>query len=151
MQFVVSGGRLDQQPTGCIVVGMYEDGKLSPSAIELDAARGQFINDAWTRGDFEGELGGTLLLNGVPNAVAERVLLGGLGAEREFVESSYHAALRASMKTLLTTGATEATLCVSELSVDGRNSGWKVEQAVQQKMSSVTGSMGLPAGLKLPF
>ena len=27
----------------------------------------------------------------------------------------------------------------------------KVEQAVQQKMSSVTGSMGLPAGLKLPF
>jgi nucleoid-associated protein EbfC len=27
----------------------------------------------------------------------------------------------------------------------------KVEQTVQQKMSSVTGSMGLPAGLKLPF
>lgn len=27
----------------------------------------------------------------------------------------------------------------------------KVEQAIQQKMSSVTGSMGLPAGLKLPF
>jgi DNA-binding YbaB/EbfC family protein len=27
----------------------------------------------------------------------------------------------------------------------------KVEQAVQQKLSSVTGSMGLPAGLKLPF
>jgi hypothetical protein len=26
-----------------------------------------------------------------------------------------------------------------------------VEQAVQQKLSSVTGSMGLPAGLKLPF
>jgi len=27
----------------------------------------------------------------------------------------------------------------------------KVEQTVQQKLSSVTGSMGLPAGLKLPF
>jgi len=27
----------------------------------------------------------------------------------------------------------------------------KVEQTVQQKMSSVTGSMELPAGLKLPF
>jgi DNA-binding YbaB/EbfC family protein len=27
----------------------------------------------------------------------------------------------------------------------------KVEQTVQQKMSSVTGNMGLPAGLKLPF
>ena len=27
----------------------------------------------------------------------------------------------------------------------------KVEQTIQQKMSSVTGSMGLPAGLKLPF
>ena len=27
----------------------------------------------------------------------------------------------------------------------------KVEQTVQQKLSTVTGSMGLPAGLKLPF
>lgn len=27
----------------------------------------------------------------------------------------------------------------------------KVEQTAQQKLSSVTGSMGLPAGLKLPF
>jgi nucleoid-associated protein EbfC len=27
----------------------------------------------------------------------------------------------------------------------------KVDQTVQQKLSSVTGSMGLPAGLKLPF
>ena len=27
----------------------------------------------------------------------------------------------------------------------------KVEQAVQQKMSAVTGGLGLPAGLKLPF
>jgi hypothetical protein len=27
----------------------------------------------------------------------------------------------------------------------------KIEQTIQQKMSSVTGSMGLPAGLKLPF
>jgi len=27
----------------------------------------------------------------------------------------------------------------------------KIEQAVQEKMSSVTGGLGLPAGLKLPF
>ena len=27
----------------------------------------------------------------------------------------------------------------------------KIEQTVQQKLSSVTGGMGLPAGLKLPF
>jgi DNA-binding YbaB/EbfC family protein len=27
----------------------------------------------------------------------------------------------------------------------------KVEQVVQQKLSSVTGGLGLPAGLKLPF
>jgi DNA-binding YbaB/EbfC family protein len=27
----------------------------------------------------------------------------------------------------------------------------KVDQAVQQKMSAVTGGLGLPAGLKLPF
>ena len=39
MEFVVNGGSLAKQRTGCIVAGVYEGGKLSPSALELDAAR----------------------------------------------------------------------------------------------------------------
>jgi leucyl aminopeptidase len=130
MEFVVKDGSLDKQHTGCVVVGVYENGKLSPSALALDTASDHAVSEALSRGDLEGELGTTLLLSPIPNAACERVLLVGLGPEREFVESSYHTALGAATKTLRTTGAAEATLCLNELPVNGRDGAWKIEQAV---------------------
>src|SRR5918911_3879440 len=130
MEFVVNGGSLDKQRTGCIVVGVYEGGKLSPSAMKLDSASGRALSEALSRGDLEGELGTVLLLGRIPNVPSERVLLVGLGPEREFVESGYHTALCAATTTLRTTGAAEATLCLNELPVNGRDGAWRIEQAV---------------------
>ncbi|WP_420475487.1 leucyl aminopeptidase [Noviherbaspirillum sp. ST9] len=130
MDFVVKSESLEKQRTGCIVVGVYEGGRLSPSAMALDTASGHAINAALSRGDLDGELGMTLLLPGIPNVAAERVLLVGLGPEDELVESSYHTALCAATRALSTTGAGEATLCINELPVNGRDAAWKIEQAV---------------------
>ena len=137
MQFALESGNLEKQRTGCIVVGVYEDRKLAASAIEIDAASGHALNDALSRGDLEGELGTTLLLTGIPNAACERVLLVGLGPEPEFIESSYHAALGAATRTLRATGAHEATLCLNELPVNGRDVAWKIEQAVLAVMEGM--------------
>ncbi|MGE5524198.1 MAG: leucyl aminopeptidase [Rhodospirillaceae bacterium] len=137
MDFVVSNGSVGKQRTGCIVVGVYEGGKLSPLAMELDEASGHALNDALSRGDLEGELGTTLLLTRIPDAASERVLLVGLGPEQEFVESSYHAALCAATRTLRTTGAAEATLCLNQLPVNGRDGAWKIEQAVLAVMDGM--------------
>jgi leucyl aminopeptidase len=137
MEFAVTGGSLDARRTGCIVVGVYEGGKLSPSATALDAASGHALEEALSRGDLDGELGTVLLLPGIPNVASERVLLVGLGPEREFVESSYHTALCAVTKALRTTGAGEATLCLNELPVDGRDGAWKIEQAVLAVMDGM--------------
>jgi leucyl aminopeptidase len=137
MEFVVNQGSVEQQRTGCIVVGVYEGGKLSPSAMALDAAWGDALSEPLRRGDLEGELGTTLLLTGIANAAAERVLLVGLGPEREFVESSYHTALCAATRTLRTTGAADATLCLHQLPVNGRDDPWKIEQAVMAVMDGL--------------
>jgi leucyl aminopeptidase len=130
MEFVVKGGSLENHRTGCIVAGVYEGGTLSRSARELDTASGHAVDEALRRGDLDGELGTTLLLTRIPNVASERVLLVGLGPEREFVERSYHTALGAATATLRTTGAAEAMLCLNELPVNGRDGAWKVEQAV---------------------
>jgi leucyl aminopeptidase len=137
MDFIAKSGSLDQQRTGCIVVGVYEGGRLSPSAIELDTASGHAISEAVRRGDMEGELGTTLLLPGIPKVACERVLLVGLGPEQEFGENSYHTVLCAATKTLRTTGADEATLCLNELPVNGRDDAWKIEQAVLAVMDAM--------------
>ena len=137
MEFAVASGGLGKQRIGCIVVGVHEGGKLSPSATGLDAVSAHAVDEALRRGDLEGELGTTLLLAGIPNAPFERVLLVGLGLEREFAESSYHTALCAATKTLSTTGTAEAMICLNELPVNGRNGKWKIEQAVLAIMDGI--------------
>jgi leucyl aminopeptidase len=130
MDFVIAREPLEHRPSGCIVVGVYEGGALSPSATRIDAASSGAIEEVLRRGDFAGELGTVLLLAGIPNAAGARVLLVGLGSEAEFLESSYHAALAAATKLLRTTGAAEATVCLTDLPVNGRDEAWKIEQAV---------------------
>jgi len=137
MEFAVKSDSLEKQRTGCVVVGVYEDGKLSSAGMALDTASGHALDAALSRGDLDGELGTTLLLTGIPNAACERVLLVGLGPEREFVESSYHTALCAATRTLRTTGATEATLCLNTVPVNGRHDAWKIEQGVLAVMDGM--------------
>jgi len=43
VDFATSSGNLPTQRTGCIVVGVYEGRKLSPAAMELDAASGHAV------------------------------------------------------------------------------------------------------------
>ncbi len=130
MDFVVDSEILATRRTDCMVVGVYEGSRLSPVAMALDAALDEALSEALRRGDHEGELGTTLLLTGIANAACARVLLVGLGPESEFAESGYCTALGAATRALSTTGAADATLCMSELAVHGRDAAWKIEQAV---------------------
>jgi leucyl aminopeptidase len=130
MEFSIKNISPGKQRSGCVVVGIYEGRKLSPSAQAIDSASRRRLSEVLRGGDLEGKLGSTLLLQKVPGALAERVLLVGLGREREFRESAYRTAVNAAIRTLRTTGAADATFCLAELAVKGRDIGWKVEQAV---------------------
>jgi leucyl aminopeptidase len=137
MDFRLSSGDLAEQRTGCIVVGVYQGRQLSPTALDLDIASGGAISDVISRGDLDGSLGATLLLHDVPNVAAERVLLVGLGCEREFLEKSYRTALCSAIKTLRTTGAAEATICLNGLPLCRRDVDWKIEQAALAVMEGM--------------
>jgi leucyl aminopeptidase len=130
MEFSATSGNLGKQRSACIVAGVYTERKLSPSAAALDAAARGAVRDLLAQGDLEGGLGSTLLLHQVPELACERVLLVGLGPEGELSESAYRRAVAAAISALRATGAAEATICLSELAVNGRDSAWKIKQAV---------------------
>ncbi len=130
MEFSIKSGSPEKQRTGCVVVGVFDGRKLSASAQAIDAASGHFLAEVLRRGDLDGKLGGTLLLHNVPSIPADRVLLVGLGREREFLEGPYRTALGAAVKALKSTGATEATICLTDIPLKRRDVAWKVEQAV---------------------
>jgi leucyl aminopeptidase len=130
VEFSVRAGSLGKQRTGCIVIGVYEGGRLSSSASRLDAASRRAVDAVVRRGDLEGELGTRRLLVGAAKSHFERVLLVGLGPEPEFVEGSYLTALSSAIEALTETGATDAALCLNELPVNGHDAAWKIERAV---------------------
>jgi len=137
MEFSIKSGNPEKQRSACVVVGVYEPRKLSPAATALDGAAKGYLGEILRRGDMEGKAGSTLLLHGVPHVACDRVLLVGLGKEREFREKEYGDAVRAAIRTLNETGAMEAVVCLTELPVRKRTTPWKVSQAVILTMEVV--------------
>ncbi|HUQ27695.1 MAG TPA: M17 family peptidase N-terminal domain-containing protein, partial [Usitatibacter sp.] len=130
MEFSIKAGSPEKHRTGCVVVGVFDGRKLSASAEQLDGAARGYLSDVLKTGDLEGALGRTLLLHKVPSLAADRVLLVGLGRERDFHEGPYRTAVSAAVKALKATGATEATFTLPEIALKKRDIGWKVEHAV---------------------
>jgi len=129
MEFTVRTGSFDKPRSGCIVVGVFEGRKLTPAAKAIDATSRGHIAEVLKTGDLEGKVGATLLLHKVPRVGADRVLLVGLGRERELAESQFRAALAAAVRALRGTGCAEVTFPLTA-PVKGRDIGWLAEQAV---------------------
>ena len=66
----------------------------------------------------------------ISRIVADRVLLVGLGREREYGESKFRSAIASAVKALKSTGATDATICFTEATPGKRDIAWKVAQSV---------------------
>ena len=129
MEFSIKSGSPEKQRSACVVVGVFESRKLSFTAELIDKAADGYISDILRRGDMDGKSGSTLLLHCVPGTLCDRVLLVGLGKEKDFREKEFTTAIRAAVKTLNETGAFDATLFITELAVKKRSIGWRIRQA----------------------
>jgi leucyl aminopeptidase len=137
MEFSVKSGSPEKQRSACIVVGVYEPRRLSPIGEQLDRISDGYISNLLRRGDLEGKPGQMLLLHHVPNVLSERVLLVGCGKERELDDNQYKQIISKTISTLNDTGSMEAVCFLTELHVKGRNTYWKVRQAVETTQDSL--------------
>ena len=129
MEFSIKSGSPEKQRSACVVVGIFEPRKLSAAAEVIDNAAQQFLSDILRRGDMEGKAGTSLLLHGVPGVEADRILLVGLGKERDFHEKEYRAGVATAVRQLNETGGFDGTLYLTELNVRKRDVAWKIRQA----------------------
>ncbi|MFT5236013.1 MAG: leucyl aminopeptidase [Shewanella sp.] len=137
MEFSVKSGSPEKQRSACIVVGVYEPRRLSGIAEQLDKISEGYISNLLRRGDLEGKPGQMLLLHHVPNVLSERLLLVGCGKERELDERQYKQIITKTIKTLNETGSMEAVCFLTELHVKGRDTYWKVREAVETTQNSL--------------
>jgi leucyl aminopeptidase len=130
VEFSIKQGSPEKLRSGCVMVGVFDGGKLADSAQVLDISAQHYISEIIARGDMTGKAASTLLLHNVPHVASERVLLLGLGKRAELDSRQYRDCVRAAMRALQATGTKDALLYLAELPVKGRDSGWCISQAV---------------------
>ena len=70
MEFSIKQGSPEKLKSGCVVVGVFEGGKLSKAAQVLDKAAKHAISDLIAHGDMTGKASSTLLLHKLSGIVA---------------------------------------------------------------------------------
>ena len=129
MEFSIKQGTPDLMKSGCVVVGVFDGGKLSTAAQALDKAAKHALSDLIARGDMSGKAASTLLLHELNGVAAERVLLVGLGKASELTNKITLDILRATFSTLNATPAKDAALYITDEGV-GQDASWVIKQAV---------------------
>jgi len=117
MEFSIKTSSAEKQHHNCVIVGVYESQKLSDAAKTIDELSAGYLAAILKRGDMDGKPDATLMLHNVPGMHSDRVLLVGLGKEGEFSEKQYSKAVRASVKAVAASGASEAVTYLAELPV----------------------------------
>ncbi|MCB5188367.1 leucyl aminopeptidase [Methylobacillus caricis] len=137
MEFSIKSGNPEKQRKDCVVVGIFESRKLSEAAASLDRISDGYVSAILRSGDIDGKAGSTLLLHSIPGVAAERVLLVGLGKERELNERSYRQAVRASIKALGVLASGDVATFLAEVAVKKHDVSWRVCQLVEVAEDSV--------------
>lgn len=121
MDYNVTSGTPEKQRTSALVVGIYDEGKLSPSAQRIDKVSEGYLSRLIGQGDFTGKIGQTLLLFALPGVKAERVLLMGCGKENKLEAKKFRQSWTSTVKILQECGATNAVACLLELKMKSGN------------------------------
>lgn len=136
MEFSIKNDSPVKLQSDCVIIGVYEDKKLSEAAQVIDVASAGYLSTILKRGDFEGKECATLMLHSVPGITSERVLLVGLGKEAEFSEKQLSKVARASMKALALGAADKASTFLAELPVKLLSTKQKVALLVEASLDA---------------
>ena len=116
--------------TGCVVVGVFLDKSLTPSAAAIDEASGGRLTALLERGDVSGATGKVSLLHDVAGVTAPRVLVVGLGKPELFGVPQYIKSVGDASRFLKAGPATDAVFTISEVPVKDRDAAFNIRQAV---------------------
>ena len=130
MEYPLRAGSPAELRTACLVIGVFAKRRLTEPAEQVDKASHGAISRVLKKGDFEGKAGQSLLLYDLPDVSCERVLLLGLGPEKEFSLEAYRKAVR-RMATVLNDGHPLEAICtLCTLEPDGTHLSQVVRETV---------------------
>lgn len=131
MEYSIESAPLAKLQKSCIIVGIYENQELAPSAAVLDQHLSGLVSTILARGDLSGKNGETLIIHYIPNSNIERILLVGLGKKQELNAKNYRKALASTVKCLKETQIENVACTLAELDINHYDWRWKARQIIE--------------------
>jgi len=131
MDYSVETAPLEELQCDCVIVGVYQDQQLSPSATALNNSTNGLIGKIVSRGDLSGKNGETVLINAIPDSKIESILLVGLGENKPLLGKNYKKALLAAINNLKKPQIKSVVCCLAECEVEGRDLQWKSRHIIE--------------------
>jgi len=121
--------------TDCLVVGVYADYKLTPTATRVDQSSKGLIKNLLKRGDISGKSGQTLMVPCGTNLLAKRLLIVGLGHQNKLNADEFSEIVQSTSKAIEDAGIATVVIALAEGSVSGR----KVEERIRIIVENFSG------------
>jgi leucyl aminopeptidase len=131
MEFTATATTPGKSASACLILGIYEGYKLTPSAAQVDGACGGLLKKVLKGGDLKGKPGQTLMLHHPEGVGCQRLLLVGCGKEQELNDRNYRKISEAAAKAVVASSAKDALCTLGELPLPGRELDWKVRQIIE--------------------
>ncbi|MDD2724102.1 MAG: leucyl aminopeptidase [Methylovulum sp.] len=131
MDYSIETSPLEKLECDCLMVGVYQDQQLAPSAQHLDGSTQGLISKILNRGDISGKNGETVLLNGLPDSPVQRILLVGLGENKPVSGKLYIKALAAAINSIKKPFIKSVVCALADCEVEQADVTWKTRQIAE--------------------
>ncbi|MGB5564382.1 MAG: leucyl aminopeptidase [Sedimenticolaceae bacterium] len=118
MEYTCKVGAANKLRSACLVVGVYKNNLLTPLGKDLDEALGGQIKRILRRQDLGGEIGQTQMIYEPADCAAVRILLVGLGEQKEFSARQFGLALVPALQQLDNSGAADCLVLLPNTADD---------------------------------
>lgn len=132
MRYAIKTGAIQNIGSDCLVTLIWNKGKLSDEAAELEEASDGALSALLDTGDFSGKLCETQLLYAPAGISAKRILLVGAGERRAFGARQAVRFLTAASKALAKLKITSAHFALGSIEVKSRDEEWLLSKIAQQ-------------------
>ena len=131
LELTVCASSPERIGTGVLAVGAFADGPLPLPTQSVDrAAKGQ-LSAVMALGDLGEKAGSSLLLYGLPEIAAQRVLLVSLGPRDRFGDDAFRNAIGGASRVLCECSAEDAAVTLADADLPGRTLEWRLQHATR--------------------
>ncbi len=136
MELKLSNANPLKARTGCLVLPVGDQKKLTGTLALADSESGEYLGKILKQNDLANSPGATLMLHNVPELNAQRVLLVSMGDGKKITSQAFDRITTATALALSSPAIKDCISCLNDFEVDGKDLTWQARSFAQALVSN---------------